>query len=271
MKFVLSIALLICTTLAFAQSEDTTVYYDDYDTTAYDTTNSGYYEDEYSAYAASTYTQNPGDLTPSKREREQSYSSKKFSKTDWKRIVGETNYTEDPVEEPKEKKADAHRGSVAWNPAILKIVGYVLILLLILAVIFFLLKAALQDDYVGKKSIQADTLLYDNKHIDEISESDIDRLLREALERNDFRAAIRLYYIRLLKHLNSTGHINWKKDKTNRDYALELSAFPFTREFRKLMIAYEIIWYGERTPSAEEFRKLQGNFNELQHQAVRTT
>jgi hypothetical protein len=265
MKFtVLSIALLLCTTLTFSQTEDSTTY------EAYDTTNSDYSEDENSAYSSSTYTQNPGDLTPSKKELDQSYTAKKFSKTAWKRIVGETNYTEEPVEEPKGKEANYQPRSVAWNPAILKIVGYVLILLLIAAVIFYLLKNALQDEDVGKKPIQTDTLLYDNQHIDEIAESDIDRLLREALERNDFRSAVRLYYIRLLKHLNSTGHINWKKDKTNREYAQEVSAFSFTREFRKLMIAYEIIWYGERTPSAEEFKKLQGNFNELHHQAVRT-
>lgn len=256
---------LFLTTLAFGQEEDSTVYMDSADSVVnYD----AYYEND-SAFSTSTYTQNPGDLTATKRDRTQSYTEKKFSKTEWKRIVGETNYTEDPTKEPEAKENTYQPRSVAWNPALLKIIGYVVIILLIGAVIYYLLKNAMQDEITAQKVGIGNSILYANQHIDEINENDIERLLREALERNDLRAAIRLYYIRLLKNLHSGGYIAWKKDKTNRDYAAELSAFPFTREFRKLMIAYEIIWYGERTPSAEEFRRLQGNFNDLQNQATR--
>jgi hypothetical protein len=270
-SFVACVMLLFVTTLAFSQSEDTVVVYEDgYDTIAYD-------EDEYyghesdTTYSNSTYTQDPGDLNATQKDRNQSYNGKKFSKTEWRKIVGETNYSEDPTQEPEEKDEQAkyRPRSAAWNPALLKIIGYISIILLIGAVIYFLLKSAMLNEPVPQNVETGDPLLRSNQHIDEIRESDIDRLLREALERNDFRAAIRLYYIRLLKHLNSGGYIAWKKDKTNRDYATELSASSFVRQFRKLMIAYEIIWYGERTPSAEEFKKLQGNFIDIQNQSAR--
>ncbi len=263
------ILLLLTTTLTFSQAEDSTVVYEEYDTsiTYYDSTYTSY-DSENSSF---TYTQKPSELTTTKKESSRKYTEKKFSKTEWKRIVGETNYTEDPIKEKEKKDKDKpYRGSsMAWNPVILKIIGYILILLLIGAVIYFLLKNALLDGSI-KNSIQGDSLLYENQHLDEVSESDIERLLREAIARNDLRAAVRLYYIKLLKHLHSTGYIIWKKDKTNHDYAAELSAFSFTRDFRRLMIAYEIIWYGERTPSAEEFNTLQVNFNDLQRQATRT-
>jgi len=269
--FISVIIFLLVSTLIFAQGRDTTaVPYDEYDTMTTD------YDDEYnseydSAYSTSTYTQKPRELGPTKKEINQPYIEKKFSKTEWKRVVGETNYAEEQVEEKKKEEKDkpSHGPSLAWSPAVLKIVGYVLILLLIGGVIYYLLKNAMQDDSSLKNSINTDSLLYDNKHIDEVTEDDIERLLREALDRNDFRGAVRLYYIKLLKHLHSTGFIAWKKNKTNHDYAAELAAFPFTRDFRKLMTAYEIIWYGERTPSLSEFRTLQVNFNELQRQADR--
>jgi hypothetical protein len=270
MKALIAIILfLFFAILTFAQTEDTTFVSYEYDTAVAD------YDDAYesdSAYSTSTYTQKPGELAPTKEELNKRYTEKKFSKTEWKRIVGETNYTEDQIEEEKkEEKNQPYRGpSLAWSPGVLKIIGYVLILLLIGGVIYYLLKNAMQDDGSLKNSINTDSLLYDNQHIDEVREDDIERLLREALERNDFRAAVRLYYIKLLKQLHSTGFITWRKDKTNHDYAAELAAVPFTRDFRKFMIAYEIIWYGERTPSREEFTKLQVNFNDLQRQADRT-
>lgn len=269
-RFVVSVVLLFVTLLAFSQSEDTVVVYEDgYDTIAYDEEYYGHESD--TAYSNSTYTQNPGDLNSTQKDRNQSYNGKKFSKTEWKKIVGETNYTEDPMDEPEEKEQQStyRPRSAAWDPAILKILGYVAIILLIIVVIYFLLKSTMLNEPVPQKVGTGDPLLRTNQHIDEITESDIDRLLREALERNDFRVAIRLYYIRLLKHLHSGGYIAWKKDKTNRDYATELSTSSFVREFRKLMIAYEIIWYGERTPSVEEFKKLQGNFIDVQNQSAR--
>lgn len=263
MKAVVASMVFLCfATLAFGQAENSTVFEDS--VVNYE----AYYEND-SAFSSSTYTQNPGDLAATKDNRNQSYTERKFSKTEWKRIVGETNYTEDPTKEPEAKENTYRPRSVAWNPALLKIIGYAVIILLIGAVIYYLLKNAMQHEGTAQKTITGNSILYTNQHIDEINDDDIERLLREALERSDFRAAVRLYYIRLLKHLHSGGYIAWKKDKTNRDYAAELSAFPFTREFRKLMLAYEIIWYGDRTPSAEEFRTLQGNFNDLQNKATR--
>lgn len=274
MKAIVSIILfLFIITLASAQGDDSTAVYEAYDTVVVDTASNAYYDDYDSKYESSTYTQKPGELNPAREERNRPYTKKKFSKTEWKKIVGETNYTEESVEEEKEeekKSEPSYGGSSPWNPAILKIIGYVLIVVLLAAVIFYLLKNALRDTDSISTSIHSDSLLYGNQNIDQVTESDIDRLLREAIERGDLRAAVRLYYIKLLKHLHTTGFISWKKDKTNHEYASELSARPFTRDFRKLMLAYEIIWYGERTPSAEEFKKLQTDFTNLHHQATRT-
>lgn len=270
--FISSILFVFVSTFAFAQAEDSTIMVSDttyvFDTTYVD--DDYQYQDSYdSGYAESTYTRHPGELDPTKNELNKSYREKKFSKTEWKRIIGETNYIEEQVEEKKKEENKPYKApSLAWTPVVLKIIGYVLILVLLAGVIYYLFKNAMKDGSV-KNSINTDSLLYDNKHIDEVREDDLERLLREALDRNDFRAAVRLYYIKLLKHLHSTGFIAWKKDKTNRDYAIELAALPFTRDFRKLMTAYEIIWYGERTPSLEEFRKLQLNFDNLQRQADR--
>jgi hypothetical protein len=145
------------------------------------------------------------------------------------------------------------------------------IFVLIGAAIFFLFRNTMLDKASVKSKLNIDPLFYEASHINEINETDLDRLLREALERNDLRSAVRLYYIRLLKQLHNTGYIAWKKDKTNYDYAYELSAVSFILDFRRLMTAYEIIWYGERTPSPEEFKKLQVGFDDLHGQATRTS
>lgn len=270
MRFVIFILFFFCADCVFAQVEDSTEVVAPYDTTVYyegEETEETYGE----PYSGSTYTQAPHDLNSTKLERNQSYPKKKFSKTEWKRIVGTTNYAEDPEKEKEKDSEKRQYNSPVWNPALLKILGYMLIFVLIACAIFFLFRNAMQDKTTAKSKANLDPLFYDATHIDEVAETDLERLLREALERNDLRSAIRLYYIKLLKHLHSAGHIVWKKDKTNYDYANELAAVPFIIDFRRLMTAYEIIWYGERTPSAEEFKRLQGRFNDLQGQSARTS
>ena len=237
--------------------DDTTYYYTDSLYTQLEGQDSTEYEDDYSD--ASYTISDPAQLPITQQHIHDTYSKKEFDKTKWKEIVGDTDYTE---EKTKEKKATSF--SPVWNPAYLKILGFVIIFILALVILAFLVKNAFNDEKLNKNTQDFNSLLSDDANIDHIQDQDIDALLKQALAAKDFRAAVRLYYIRLLKHLNSSNYILWKKDKTNRDYTFELSSTAFVQDFRKITIAYEIIWYGERTPSAHEFETLQKNFSEIQ-------
>ena len=63
--------------------------------------------------------------------------------------------------------------------------------------------------------------------VENIEDVDIESLLARAREEGNFKIAIRLYYLLLLKKLHTLNVIVWKKDKTNRDYLSEL----FSRNF----------------------------------------
>lgn len=221
-----------------------------------------YYEEEYEydsvyIYNQAQYTQKPGELSVTKDEQQKNYSSKKFSKTEWKRIVGGTNY----AEESQEVTPPNIRPPV-WDPFIIKVIGYVLIFALITVVIVLFARQALKSSG-NKKRKQQGVLFLDETQPEDVEDIDLEKLLQGALAQNNLRLAVRLYYIKLLKHLNREGYIRREKNKTNRDYAGELSTFGFSREFRQLMVAYEYVWYGERTPSPEEFNVLESNFKNL--------
>lgn len=264
MKLVVCLFLFLSTTLvALAQQGDTTLYWTDTTVIDYDTVYSE--EDEYESESleGATFTKKPGELNSTQREREKSYTKKKFSKTEWKKITEDANYSEDAVEKEKKKETRAP----AWNSEALNLIAYILLGGLIVTAIFFLVKYAMSaKDTIKIKSVN-DMHFYDTGQLDDVRDIDLDKLLREALSQNDYRAAVRIYYLKLLKHLDTTGYIAWKKDKTNMEYATELSAAAFVRDFRRLMTAYEIIWYGERTPTADEFKKIELSFNNLQSQA----
>jgi len=70
----------------------------------------------------------------------------------------------------------------------------------------------------GSKQIARNVTLADAEApIQDIGELDITALLAQALASQNYRVAVRLYYLRALHVLAKTGKIVWKKDKTNRD------------------------------------------------------
>jgi hypothetical protein len=93
---------------------------------------------------------------------------------------------------------------------------------------------------------------------------DIEALLEQARRSGDFKAAVRLYYLKLLKRLHEMEKIVWKKEKTNRDYLSELFAkdFHFQR-MRGLTLSYESVWYGDHDINPESFQRICSQFESV--------
>lgn len=214
---------------------------------------------EDSVYANVRYTQTPRDLPVTRQESENAYRKESFDKDEWKKIVGTTSYDEKSRKEEPRKKGTMPNFSI--DPSVVKVIGYTVIFGLLGYLIYLFIKQAIKDP--NRKVPELAHLFTDQTNPEHVADLDLESLLREALAQNNMRVAVRLYYIKLLKHLNHEGFIRWEKNKTNRDYANELVSMGFSNQFKKIMIAYEYVWYGERTPSMEEFKLLEGTFKKL--------
>lgn len=80
---------------------------------------------------------------------------------------------------------------------------------------------------------------------DNISETDFEGLLHEALREGNHRLAVRFLYLRLLQSLDMKGLVKWEKFKTNAEYYLELKDKNLKKDFRDASRWYEYIWYGD--------------------------
>lgn len=68
--------------------------------------------------------------------------------------------------------------------------------------------------------------------------------IKEALQNKNYRLAVRLRYLQLLKALSEKGIIQYQPDKTNFDYLLQVRATPYYSDFSGLTRQYEYSWYG---------------------------
>ncbi|MEM9681434.1 MAG: DUF4129 domain-containing protein [Bacteroidota bacterium] len=135
---------------------------------------------------------------------------------------------------------------------------YVVIFLL---VIYFIFKAIMNKEgkwVLGKssdKSIIPVTDVENNIHA-----TDFRALIKTAEKGNNYRLAIRYYYLWLLKTLTNAEIIEYDAEKTNSDYYYEINKEAIKEEFSYTSYLYNYIWYGEFDINQEQFNKAKEAF-----------
>lgn len=95
---------------------------------------------------------------------------------------------------------------------------------------------------------------------EDIHEMNFDTLIDEAVSVANYRRAVRLLYLRSLKELTDRGAIEWKRNKTNHDYLLELRDSPLRVPFADATWLFEYVWYGNLPVSEPVFRNIRETF-----------
>ncbi|WP_298777427.1 hypothetical protein [uncultured Polaribacter sp.] len=155
------------------------------------------------------------------------------------------------IEKEKKKQTPKKTDSTPINEELIKFILFfmkkIFPFLLGGFIIFLILKAFLgfKIDFwksAKKSQILSKKLVYED---DDIHEINLEDLLKKALENNDYRLAIRYYYLSVLKLLSNKKLIEYHKDKTNTEYLFEIKDNDFKKQFSYLTYVYTYVWYGE--------------------------
>ncbi len=132
-----------------------------------------------------------------------------------------------------------------------------LLALLIVSVVLILLKSNMKYLFKSNSKINDSVMInYD------VNPSGIDwsKQIKNAEKNNEYRIAIRFYFLWLLKQLNKNGFIVWKLEKTNFDYAREINNDDIKYNFLKLNKLYEAVWYGNFPVIKDDYDKIGNDF-----------
>lgn len=94
-------------------------------------------------------------------------------------------------------------------------------------------------------------------------ESDFDALIRNALQNNNYRLAIRYQYLRTLHLLAGKNLVQLSPDKTNFQYVREISNYNQQQDFAALTLHYEYVWYGEFVIDKDIYQQIENSFISL--------
>jgi len=204
------------------------------------------------------------ETTPSYQQEE--VNKRTFNQSDWEQAVGDIDYSKDLERaKPKKKKEPKERRDISFNPGFSKSFATVLLVIIGIALLVLLLRLTLGAQAKARnKKIKATQEAISLEEIEEnLTANDPTNLIDQAIQNGNYRLALRLYYLKIIRELSLTGAIEWKKDKTNGDYLRELKKNQLRSPFRSVTIAFERIWYGNRLLDREEFMRIQPEFDHL--------
>ncbi len=93
--------------------------------------------------------------------------------------------------------------------------------------------------------------------------TDWQKALEEALQKKDYRLAVRYAYNQLLHTLHEKNRIIYEKGKTNHNYSQELLGSDLYKPFLRTTLQYEYIWYGAFEIGKPQFEHYYQNVNQI--------
>ncbi len=87
----------------------------------------------------------------------------------------------------------------------------------------------------------------------------------KAVTMGDYRLAVRLQYLRLLKKLTNMNLIRYEQDKTNMDYLMQLHNSAYYHDFFRVTLHYEYSWYGQFAVSAQTYQLIMQDIQKLEN------
>ncbi|MEO5947682.1 MAG: hypothetical protein ABIP79_12770 [Chitinophagaceae bacterium] len=88
----------------------------------------------------------------------------------------------------------------------------------------------------------------------------------KAAAAGNYRLAVRLMFLQLLKNMSERNIITYKQDKTNFDYLSEVDARSWYQQFFKVTRNYEYSWYGKFDINEDAYQLIRKDFDQFKNQ-----
>ncbi len=89
--------------------------------------------------------------------------------------------------------------------------------------------------------------------------------IEKAAAAGNYRLAVRLMFLRLLKNMSEKNIIRYQQDKTNLDYLLQLHSTKHSTAFFRITRNYEYSWYGKFDISEKSYRIISNDFDHFEN------
>jgi hypothetical protein len=101
------------------------------------------------------------------------------------------------------------------------------------------------------------------ERIEDLERVDFQSQIEKAEAVQNYRLAIRLYYLWLIKNLSNAKFIDFQSNKTNRQYCNEMSGSKYFIDFEECTKYYNFVWFGEFGVTSDDYQKIIIHYKKL--------
>lgn len=195
------------------------------------------------------------------------YRNEVFTDSSWEKISKGIDYSNDKeivVKKQNRKKKEQETSSNLnldfLKTGTAKIIFFSAIILILILITYAVIR---NSNELKSDKINNHTIITEDNVDEHLVIADLDKMLADAIENSNYKLAIRIYFLMIIKTLNQNQIIEWQKEKTNKDYLIEMSAHPDYHIFRKLTNLFDKIWYGDTIINSNEYDRIKPYFIEF--------
>lgn len=185
-----------------------------------------------------------------------------LTEAQWERLTSGKDYTE----RFKTPEIDSQRDNESFSTASqqyttdMKYFIYALVAVVLIVIIVLLIRNSRSKANPTLTTTSVETVMELEQDVHEL---DLEVLLKEALEKGNYRLALRIQFLMIIKALSLQGKITWAKEKTNWEYHLELKEKLIADRFREIVIEFESFWYGEHELNEQSYYRAEPLYKDL--------
>jgi hypothetical protein len=149
--------------------------------------------------------------------------------------------------------------SVRENPPSLSWIWILLASLALVGLILYFLGFKSGKSFTGSLGMAGTA--NDALHGDHLENRNLETELEAAIRMRNYKLAVRIIYLDVLKDLNAKQMIHWQKNKTNMEYVSELKNDDLRPLFKKITNSFEYVWYGDFSIDESTFKLMQNQMH----------
>ncbi len=149
---------------------------------------------------------------------------------------------------------------------LLRVFQWIFLGIFVAGIIYVIVKSNFSFDFFKKKNETLEEIITEDTRID--SSEQLERIgfeeqIKNAENQQNYRLAVRLYYLWLIYKLTQRKFIKFHVNKTNHDYVKELKNTKYSGEFSQCTRLYNFVWFGEFGLETQHYHSLKEDFNTL--------
>ncbi|MFN3875203.1 MAG: DUF4129 domain-containing protein [Flavobacteriales bacterium] len=148
---------------------------------------------------------------------------------------------------------------------VVKNLAYIIAVIAVAAAIVIIRRNGLSAAFHGAPRSAAQVIAEE----EDIRALDLPALIREAEAAGNLRQAIRLRYLQVLRRLVEQGLLEWRPDRTDRDYLRQLRDPALRERFAHAALVFQWVWYGHAEVDGERYHGLIQPFIQFEQAPAR--